>query len=130
MLDADADRLCAAQRLEHSPEGVDTRAGHHKRQLPTTAGDENPDRTKTVARLGIRLGERGARSWANRGRALGTWRTPPHYLGGPFAEIRGTLLMFRPLNSGRVSAWILPLTREPRTSPAEKMNKRIPWCRL
>ncbi len=28
MLDADADRLCRAQRYEHSPERVDTRAGH------------------------------------------------------------------------------------------------------
>jgi putative transposase len=39
MLDADADRLCGAQRYEHSPERVDTRAGHYERQLHTKAGE-------------------------------------------------------------------------------------------
>lgn len=39
MLDADADRLCRAQRYEHSPERVDTRAGHYERQLHTKAGE-------------------------------------------------------------------------------------------
>lgn len=38
MLDADADRLCQAQRYEHSPDRVDTRAGHYERQLHTKAG--------------------------------------------------------------------------------------------
>ena len=39
MLDADADRLCGAQRYEHSPDRVDTRAGHYERQLHTKAGE-------------------------------------------------------------------------------------------
>ncbi len=39
MLDADADRLCRAQRYEHSPERIDTRAGHYERQLHTQAGE-------------------------------------------------------------------------------------------
>jgi transposase-like protein len=39
MLDADADRLCRAQRYEHSPGRVDTRAGHYERQLHTKAGE-------------------------------------------------------------------------------------------
>ncbi len=39
MLDADADRLCGAQRYAHSPERVDTRAGHYERQLHTKAGE-------------------------------------------------------------------------------------------
>jgi len=28
LLDAEANRICRAQRYEHSPERVDTRAGH------------------------------------------------------------------------------------------------------
>ena len=32
MLDAEADELCNAQRYEHSPDRVDTRAGHYKPQ--------------------------------------------------------------------------------------------------
>jgi putative transposase len=28
LLDAEADRICRAQRCEHSPERVETRAGH------------------------------------------------------------------------------------------------------
>ena len=35
LLDAEADRLCGAKRYEHSPERVDTRAGHYERQLHT-----------------------------------------------------------------------------------------------
>ena len=39
MLDAEADELCKAQRYEHSPDRVDTRAGHYKRKLHTQAGE-------------------------------------------------------------------------------------------
>ena len=39
MLDAEADELCNAQRYEHSPDRVDTRAGHYKRKLHTQAGE-------------------------------------------------------------------------------------------
>lgn len=39
LLDAEADRLCGAKRYEHSPERVDTRAGHYERQLHTKAGE-------------------------------------------------------------------------------------------
>ncbi len=39
MLDAEADQLCGARRYEHSPDRVDTRAGHYERQLHTKAGE-------------------------------------------------------------------------------------------
>ena len=39
LLDAEADRICRAQRYERSPERVDTRAGHYERQLETKAGE-------------------------------------------------------------------------------------------
>jgi putative transposase len=39
LLDAEADRICGAQRYERSPERVDRRAGHYERQLETKAGD-------------------------------------------------------------------------------------------
>ena len=39
MLDAEADELCNAQRYEHSPDRVDTRAGHYRRKLHTKAGE-------------------------------------------------------------------------------------------
>ena len=39
MLDAEADQLCKAKRYEHSPDRVDTRAGHYERQLHTKAGE-------------------------------------------------------------------------------------------
>jgi len=39
MLGADADRLRRTQRYEHSPDRVDTRAGHYERQLHTKAGE-------------------------------------------------------------------------------------------
>lgn len=39
MLDAEADALCKAQRYEHSPERVDTRAGSYQRKLHTKAGE-------------------------------------------------------------------------------------------
>jgi transposase-like protein len=35
MLDAEADQLCGARRYEHSPDRLDTRAGHYERQLHT-----------------------------------------------------------------------------------------------
>jgi putative transposase len=38
LLDAEADDLCGAKRYEHSPERVDTRAGHYSRSLHTKAG--------------------------------------------------------------------------------------------
>lgn len=38
LLDAEADALCNAQRYEHSPDRVDTRAGHYARSLETKAG--------------------------------------------------------------------------------------------
>jgi transposase-like protein len=37
MLDAEADQLCGAKRYEHSPQRVDTRAGHYERQLHTNS---------------------------------------------------------------------------------------------
>lgn len=39
MLDAEADRLCNAERYERSANRVDTRAGHYKRRLHTKAGE-------------------------------------------------------------------------------------------
>ncbi len=39
LLDAEADRLCGASRYEHSPDRVDTRAGHYERKLHTKAGE-------------------------------------------------------------------------------------------
>jgi len=39
LLDAEADRICRAQRYERSPERVDTRAGHYERQRETKAGE-------------------------------------------------------------------------------------------
>ena len=39
MLDAEADEMCNAQRYEHSPDRVDTRAGNYKRKLHTKAGE-------------------------------------------------------------------------------------------
>ena len=39
LLDAEADRLCNAQRYERNPDRVDTRAGHYERQLHTRAGE-------------------------------------------------------------------------------------------
>jgi len=39
MLDAEADDLCNAQRYEHSPDQVDTRAGSYTRKLHTKAGE-------------------------------------------------------------------------------------------
>ena len=39
LLDEEADRICRAQRYEHSPERLDTRAGHYERKLETKAGE-------------------------------------------------------------------------------------------
>lgn len=39
LLDAEADQLCGAKRYEHSPERLDSRAGHYERQLHTKAGE-------------------------------------------------------------------------------------------
>lgn len=39
LLDAEADGLCKAERYERNPERLDTRAGHYKRKLHTTAGE-------------------------------------------------------------------------------------------
>ena len=39
MLDAEADEMCNAQRYEHSPDRVDSRAGNYKRKLHTKAGE-------------------------------------------------------------------------------------------
>lgn len=38
LLDAEADRLCQAQKHERSPDRVDTRAGSYERDLQTQAG--------------------------------------------------------------------------------------------
>ena len=38
MLDAEADRLCNAQRYEHTDSRTDTRAGSYRRKLQTKAG--------------------------------------------------------------------------------------------
>jgi putative transposase len=39
LLDAEADRLCNAQRYERSEARRDTRAGHYERNLQTRAGE-------------------------------------------------------------------------------------------
>ena len=39
LLDAEADRLCKAQRYERTEARRDTRAGHYERQLETKAGE-------------------------------------------------------------------------------------------
>lgn len=41
MLDAEADRLCNAQRYEHTESRADTRAGSYRRKLATKAGVVN-----------------------------------------------------------------------------------------
>jgi transposase-like protein len=41
LLDAEADRLCNAERYEHSPDRQDTRAGSYPRKLQTKAGEVN-----------------------------------------------------------------------------------------
>lgn len=41
LLDAEADRMCNAQRYERSDERRDTRAGHYDRKLHTKAGEVN-----------------------------------------------------------------------------------------
>jgi len=41
LLDAEADELCNAQRYKHSPDRLDTRAGHYKRSLETRSGKVN-----------------------------------------------------------------------------------------
>jgi len=38
LLDAEADRLCNADRYERTEAGKDTRAGHYERYLDTTSG--------------------------------------------------------------------------------------------
>jgi len=47
LLDAEADRLCRAQRYERTPDRQDTRAGRYQRQLHTKAGEV----TLTVPKL-------------------------------------------------------------------------------
>ncbi len=39
MLDAEADKICNAQRYERNPERKDSRAGHYERKLHTVAGE-------------------------------------------------------------------------------------------
>lgn len=39
LLDAEAERICGAQRYERSADRVDTRAGHYERKLQTKAGE-------------------------------------------------------------------------------------------
>jgi putative transposase len=39
MLEVEADEMCNAQRYEHSPDRVDSRAGNYKRKLHTKAGE-------------------------------------------------------------------------------------------
>ena len=39
LLEAEADEMCKAQRYEHSPDRVDTRAGSYTRELHTKAGE-------------------------------------------------------------------------------------------
>jgi len=39
MLDAEADKICNAQRYERSPDRQDSRAGHYERKLHTVAGE-------------------------------------------------------------------------------------------
>ena len=39
MLEAEADRLCNAERYERTEARVDTRAGHYQRKLTTRAGE-------------------------------------------------------------------------------------------
>jgi len=39
MLDAEADRICNAERYEHTEARADTRAGYYERKLHTTAGE-------------------------------------------------------------------------------------------
>lgn len=39
MLDAEADAMCNAQRYEHSPDRVDTRAGSYSRKMHTQVGE-------------------------------------------------------------------------------------------
>ncbi len=38
LLDAEADRLCKAQKYERNDERISTRAGHYERDFQTTAG--------------------------------------------------------------------------------------------
>src|SRR5690242_10654245 len=54
LLDAEADRLCNAQRYERTATRRDTRAGHYERNLQTKAGEVRlkvPRRTKPAGAL-------------------------------------------------------------------------------
>ena len=72
LLDAEADRLCGASRYEHSPDRVDTRAGHYERKLHTTAGEVKlrvpklrtvPFETQIIEALSSSAIERGGSSY-------------------------------------------------------------------
>ena len=49
LLDAEADRLCNAQRYERTQARRDTRAGHYERGLQTKAGDVNFEGAEAAA---------------------------------------------------------------------------------
>ena len=49
LLDAEADRLCNAQRYERSEARQDTRAGHYERNLQTKAGEVRSEDTEASA---------------------------------------------------------------------------------
>jgi transposase-like protein len=54
LLDAEADRLCNAQRYERSEARRDTRAGHYERTLQTKAGEVRPAVEETLTYYGFR----------------------------------------------------------------------------
>jgi putative transposase len=57
LLDAEADRLCQAQRYERLADRTDTRAGHYRRKLQTKAGMvtlEVPQAAQSAVRDGDR----------------------------------------------------------------------------
>jgi putative transposase len=51
MLDAEADRLCDADRYEHTEARADTRAGHYEQTLQTQAGEDKLRVPKSVRNL-------------------------------------------------------------------------------
>lgn len=61
LLDAEADRLCNAQRYERSEARRDTRAGHYERKLQTKPGEVSPriPKLRTQASLNRKLKDSG-----------------------------------------------------------------------
>jgi hypothetical protein len=78
LLDAEADRLCNAQRYERSEAGRDTRAGHYERGLQTKAGEVRLKVPKLGKVYAADAPAFGKRSWK--------LIIPGRPTGGPFGD--------------------------------------------